>query len=78
MPVKTKQQKTFVNRKKTMNTPETSKTPEVAAESSGHYCRSFARRQWRSTFPNRITFALERQPGRQGSFRHYTGRTKAL
>jgi len=57
---------------------ETSKTPEVASETSGHYNRAYARRQWRSTFPDSNTFSQSRQPGRQGSFRHYTGRTKAL
>jgi len=46
-----------------------------SAKTPAKYLRSFARRFWKSNFPNGISFSSDRQAQREGSFRHFTGRT---
>jgi hypothetical protein len=42
------------------------------------YNRTFARSQWRASFDNDSkAFRHSRKPGQTGSFRKFTGRTKA-
>lgn len=56
----------------------TNRNQTLAARSQNcpaRYNRTFARSQWRKSFGDRDAFRHLRQPGREGSFRHYTGRT---
>jgi len=40
------------------------------------YNRQFARRLWRGSFGSGLAFSLTRHPGRDNSFRIFTGRCK--
>ena len=40
------------------------------------YNRQFARKMWRKSFGDSFAFSHTRQPGRENSFRKFTGRCK--
>lgn len=49
---------------------------EASSNTPARYNRTFARRVWRSTFGDGISFSSSRQAQREGSFRHFAGRTE--